>query len=1085
MPAVAPEETPAVPSPGSVEEVKPDMALVPDEEGNLRRVFNVPYEKFVKWMKGEEAQPPQYTLQSIQVTGKADSGRAELQVEIAVGLREDAWVRIPLRLDGAVLRPDVKYDGSGKYDLQFDQEGDGHALWLYGSQDEPHRLTLQVLVPLKQVGSETRLKLPLPRATTSSLKLDIPLPEAEAEVTGGRAALVSATSDGGKTVLELLGPDSEFELRWRKLGTNSTDVEPVLEATGTVRAVVQQRQIVTEATLSVRGRAGKFDRFHVRLPEASELAECNLNHSEPSEGLVEVFFSPVDSKDSADPVVVQLTTRRQLEDVPSADWFELAGFEVPEATIQKGHVGVYVRDDRDVLCSPGQRVRPVREVPEDFQAEGLTACFEYSGQPFSLAARVSQRQPRVDVEPVYLLDVGPQRVDLTAKLKYAVRGGEVFSVDLLMSGWTVDRVGPENLVAAQVADPSSSDLLSIRLAKASPADFELEIAAHRDVAAEAPAVNLPLPRPTANQATRAALSTRQAWVVVVSSDNLELTPDLDSSAGLARRQDDPPVELPQRQHSPLVYRTEADDAVFAAARTIHPRRVTVDVQTEVQLTGGQSRVGQRLAYRIDYEPVERLLLAVPGQLADAANLEVLLNGEATRWSSVPDITPSGSKPADAEAAPSDSAAEPDSVLRQVQLPEPMIGSCELAIRYPIDVDELRPRASVVAAVPLVMPLDGGLGSNEVHVTANPGVSVKPLEGLWTADERELSPPEAAALNLVSPDRSAEVALALVLEDPDALGSTTVDRQWVQTWVTQGVRRDRAVFQVTSDQPTVELILPDGVDVEKAQFVMDGQSIFPENVLDRSVILAVPNHSEDRTHTLEARYPLSTEHGRRGRLSVELPRLGRRTWVRRFYWQLILPRNEHVVLGPEPLIPEYRLRWNGAFWARVPTLEQPELESWMGASAWDPVPEATSRYLFSSLGPVERCELRTAGRSTIVLAFSGIVLVVGLILIYVPAGRHPATLLLAAVVVAAMLAVWPAAALLAGQAAVLGVGLTLMAGLLHRSLSRRRRGRPAETSSSIFDRGSTRTLRHAPAAGSRGSTQTAPAAVPASSEDSAS
>ena len=32
--------------------------------------------------------------------------------------------------------------------------------------------------------------------------------------------------------------------------------------------------------------------------------------------------------------------------------------------------------------------------------------------------------------------------------------------------------------------------------------------------------------------------------------------------------------------------------------------------------------------------------------------------------------------------------------------------------------------------------------------------------------------------------------------------------------------------------------------------------------------------------------------------MELPRLGGNTWVRRTYWQLVLPRDEHVVVAPE-------------------------------------------------------------------------------------------------------------------------------------------------------------------------------------------
>ena len=73
-----------------------------------------------------------------------------------------------------------------------------------------------------------------------------------------------------------------------------------------------------------------------------------------------------------------------------------------------------------------------------------------------------------------------------------------------------------------------------------------------------------------------------------------------------------------------------------------------------------------------------------------------------------------------------------------------------------------------------------------------------------------------------------------------------------------------------------------------------------------------------------------------------------------------------------------------------------------------------------------------------LLASGAALVAGLLLIYVPGSRHPAALLGAVVVLLGIGMLYPEPTLLFAQAVILGLALTLVAGLLERSVARRRR-----------------------------------------------
>jgi hypothetical protein len=110
---------------------------------------------------------------------------------------------------------------------------------------------------------------------------------------------------------------------------------------------------------------------------------------------------------------------------------------------------------------------------------------------------------------------------------------------------------------------------------------------------------------------------------------------------------------------------------------------------------------------------------------------------------------------------------------------------------------------------------------------------------------------------------------------------------------------------------------------------------------------------------------------------------------------------------------------------------------------------------------------------IVLLASAVALIAGLVLIYVPATRHPAALLLAAVVLGSFAVIYPEPTLLAAQAASLGLAATFLAAILQRIMLRRRPG-AGDSASSLVDKGSTQTL-YPSLSGSRpGSTESKPA-----------
>jgi hypothetical protein len=185
----------------------------------------------------------------------------------------------------------------------------------------------------------------------------------------------------------------------------------------------------------------------------------------------------------------------------------------------------------------------------------------------------------------------------------------------------------------------------------------------------------------------------------------------------------------------------------------------------------------------------------------------------------------------------------------------------------------------------------------------------------------------------------------------------------------------------------------------------------------------------RDYVLELIYPF-TARPPVGAFVVEPATIDGAKWTRQLYWHLITPRREHLLAGPREMSREERWSWKGFFWGRSPLLDPVSLESRVGASSDYQQPRGdVNQYLYCSLGSVSRFEARTGMRHLILAVCSGSVLVVGLVLIYVPALRSPSALLVGCVALAAFSVLYPTTALIVAQAGGLGLILVAFARLL--------------------------------------------------------
>jgi hypothetical protein len=422
---------------------------------------------------------------------------------------------------------------------------------------------------------------------------------------------------------------------------------------------------------------------------------------------------------------------------------------------------------------------------------------------------------------------------------------------------------------------------------------------------------------------------------------------------------------------------------------------------------------------------------------------------------------------------------------EITLPRPRIGTFEIQVTATYSLDRLLPAASTVVDLPLAMPQDARLESCRLEVTATEGIRYAPRDDTWVAKDDGPPAGENGPRWLVSSTGGPKLPLVVSLEEQPLARATLIERAWLQTWLAGNVRQDRAVYRLRSGARHVRIMLPNGVG-SLVEIIVDGVSSAPAELTQGGLTIELPESARSLPSTVELRYQY--DNGPLGAVVDLLPPQWEGAVVqRRTYWEVILPRHRHLTLTPAGWTPEFQWRWRGLGWGRAASLDPQQLAAWVGAQQAAETSNPAHRYLLSAVGEVPPMRAWIAPRWALVFVPAAVVLALGLMLIYLPATRHPATLLVVAVLVLAGAAVAPEVAVLAGQSAVVGVGLVIVAALVHAMLARRRAARRVIHSggSSILRHSSTRLYSRPGLVGASISTASVTAAIePSSSEPQA-
>ena len=923
---------------------------------------------------------------------------------------------------------------------------------------QKHEITLKILVPLQKNQSMYTLNMRLPKALFSQITLETPFPSVEMRVSPHASAQPTESIDGGKgSKISAYSLGSEFQMQWQVSESQESNSR-IMESFADIHVDIRPGEIFYSANMRFQFANQSPSDFILNLPLSAEILP-SLNNEYTFERLA----------DSENPSSVQNAVKIHLNNVyqnsakltfqarvpidqtTSLRWQDLMGFGIRGSVRQNGCVGVNVDKSYQVIWNPGRNVSRVDELPESYEGEYQYA-FLFSEQPCSLMARIVAGRTRINVQPQYKVFIGEEEMRLDVSWTYNIRGGQVNWLDVDLNGWqlrSIKDIGPENAFTSESREDSGR--VSARLAQPTTGTVNMNMTLYASIEPGANEISFRMPQPRVNsQDEEIVLS--PGILFVVSATNVELHPSMDKTEKLVK-QNYTSSEMQKAESGELFcYRVDDAGAQFKSSLTVLPQQIEVQTNANAVINSSKCTVEQNFEFSVLYKPVSQALFTGSSALAEMTDLKFTLDGK--------------------ELNIRKSADNGDTRITAI-IDEPKIGNFVIVATYSLPLSEENDDRMSDVKAPLISyenPEAEGddrfvtcksfqLGvernsefvslSSEELETKESAISneqleleeQKTLEEPETKDENpdESQAPTPDALSLtpnsqITPylwsltPRSAQAQsknASLNITVKRRLGmvwdSLTIDRAWVQTWLTPTRRQDAASFRFVSTSSSITLVLPPDADMGSLEILLDSHStdqFRPEQ--GQRFVISVPD--DGQTHILEISYYFMRPSRGFKKEKIQLPYIEESKWTRWLYWSLCVPSNVHLLTPPATLNAEYSWQRQGPFFRRNSIYDFGALEEWSGSRHLPDPPQGANVYLFSGFGQINKVEVVLVDRSTLAAVSSLIVLIFGLIILHVKRLRRIWTLCLLTTALL-FVSLWePEIALVILQASAIGCAL---------------------------------------------------------------
>ncbi|EAQ77581.1 hypothetical protein [Blastopirellula marina] len=1035
------------------------LYYLPTADNEYKFIVESSYQEYMKWYNGDRKNSggsglPKYVLNLVDVEGKAADGFVDLVLAYHFELHEQGWIKTSLGLAGAGLRGSPTVSDKSEWVIKPDSSTGKYNLWLKNeSSESPHKVEvrLNARVRTESNGDEVRFNLNVASTTQFQMQLSLP-PDVVATPTGN--TIVTATEhqeDATLVSVELTG-SSTMQLTWGSNRRSMQDDVAILRATGDIVTTIEDDlQLKTTANLQVTSLNGvPIESFDVRIADDAEwlppsqtvdyeLREVFLPQGEGIEQrFIRVEFTNISNKLATREIEIKTS---QIGGADTQESRIKAGlFDVWQAKEQEGELRL--KYSENVIASWSMRNYRRETVGESMDER---AAFSYAAQPAELEIKATTNQPILQAtSAAYQFVINETVAQVDADFVFSVPKSYSESITFDLNGWeSVVKFKESDVDWAQVDTVEgqwSAPLLSTSMdrttttARLARVSFTATLPLQMD---EMGIVSLPMIRPQITQPTAASILLRTA-------PNLKAIPEfgLDSPYQIDVLAQDENLGAqrlhlrmsPSEQAQPLRLELEKiEQQLFVTPRA------AIDIEPPLQALDAapldsRCQVVQTFKIHAFYGGVGNLLLHGAPRSA-LADLVIRLDGEEVGYAqlqSPPDGTESAlridvlGQPSEAELTLEYKVSSPGAALASSGELAPMITTI--------------PLISLAADESPSGPVKMVIRPTELSISSHTGIQVVAPDPAW-AEVRSSDANVLLQLESVATSESA-APTAVTLEfskRPGGVGDlrTRVKRCWIQEALTSDHRRTRACFLLQTRQPSLTLHLP----AEAKTFETNWKSRqIPSDESDGITLQIDPSELSRTTamDTLEVWYEIEGM-GLESGAALHAPILEDAVYLEPVYYQLACPSDWFCLSAPG-LAEEMNWEWDGLSYIPIERIHQDRLESWANASEQDQFPPGMSQYLYSSIGAPKSIRPWFVRRRSLMLAFGGVTLAIGLGLFYLPHLRRASVVGVLVAVAAAMALFYPHHAVLLGGMAAIGLACSLFSIVLYFALGTRRPSR---------------------------------------------
>lgn len=959
--------------------VKPDAFYLRDTGGNYIFVPNLRYEEFERLLRSQKPllnpQLPAYQVVAWNVNGEVNAETVNWQVDVEVKLSSavSGAVSVPLGLADWYLTATPQFEGEGEHLLELVSSTSGYQWWIRGQPESVHKLRLQLISKVASSIDRLSVRAAFPEAPVK-VSLLVEGNDVQPELEGqGNEAISSRNLENNRSEITLQSSGGNQGILWRRPG-NRVRLN-VVESQSNTRIEVAGPNLAwrCKTMFELESTSSNFpSEFMISLPAGAvwqpsaaddttgyilELLDSDATQAQPQKE-IQLRCRVLDER-PLNPLEIEVDWNWTPPASSADKKFIIQSPQIQNVDRHDGFIELLYPGNYRVLALANGGTFPVANEGATTAGDLSVARFRFERQPGSIQISLKPEFSETRLRPTYVVDVFRDRLQLRGILDISFAQGQAASIILSPSSWSITEAMQASTGTPLVLQAEADNRLRLDAGGTVSGNTDIsrnalwridglrEIAADRSLPLE---IDIPSLVSEILGDGKGFGDYGAGTLVLIPGDNVLLRQDESLSEGLIADSEIPQTALEniplERRRRAVSYRFQAAGKAikWSGIRDLLPQQITIESNSFLNLSPLQASLSQRWKLRIDNEPLKPLRLVVDRSLLVNQGLVAIVNGTAVALQEVP----------------TDPALPIELNENEVLAEFSQIGDLFGDVQISVDTKHTLPGEigeNVNITIPVVqlnLPGKAGVLASSFSLNSTADCEVESVKAATRsrAESTELDWGTTTQGNVIPVEsdlKSLDVALKRLTRNEVA--TARIDRAWLQTAFNTAQRRDRMVFGVSTRESRLSLKLPASLLSNVYDILVDGQRV--EYSIDKeqtTVFVDLPKADieTEREYCLE----LWSEAGRSVAgvpVDVEIPKINGALGPQQFYWELVVPSSEHLVIAPSNLSPEWRWTWYGLGWHRVSDLTQDQLEKWTGASAQSPLPPSVNRYVMSGFG----------------------------------------------------------------------------------------------------------------------------------------